>query len=142
MKFFNSIMGWFLKLRIPQIEHFMKEPLAVQEEIFKNLIESARDTEWGMVHDYKGIKSIADYKERVPVSSYDDLKPYVDRIMKGEQNVLWPTEITWFAKSSGTTADRSKFIPVSSEALEDCHFKAGRDVMALYFQQYPDTRVF
>ena len=142
MKFFNSIMGWFLKLRIPQIEHFISEPIEVQKETFTRLIESARETEWGIVHDYKSIKSIADYKARVPISSYDELKPYVDRIMKGEQNILWPSEITWFAKSSGTTADRSKFIPVSSEALEDCHFKAGRDVMALYFQQYPDTKVF
>ncbi len=142
MKFFNSIMGWFLKMRIPQIETFMKEPEKVQEETFHKLIEKSRDTEWGQKYDYESIRDIKTFKERVPISNYDELKPYIDRMIAGEQNILWPTEITWFAKSSGTTADRSKFIPVSSEALEECHFKAGRDVMALYFKENTETQVF
>jgi hypothetical protein len=118
-----------MKKRYHQIELFMKYPHEVQAEWFNELIDSGSETEWGKKHDYASLRSLADFKKAVPVSDYDDLKPYIERIMKGEQNVLWPSEIKWFAKSSGTTSDKSKFIPISKESLEDCHYKGDFDLL-------------
>ena len=142
MTIFNSVFTWFMKKRIHQIELFMKYPNEVQEEWFEQLIAGAENTEWGKKHHYKSIENLADFKERVPIQNYDTLKPYIERMLKGEQNVLWPSEIRWFAKSSGTTSDRSKFIPVSEESLEECHFKGGKDMLTLYFNNRPNARIF
>lgn len=142
MALMNSVIMWFMKKRIHQIELFMKYPHEVQEELFDKLITTAKDTEWGKKYDYKSIVSLKEFKERVPVSDYDNLKTYIDRHRKGEQNVIWPTDIKWFAKSSGTSADKSKFIPVSSESLEECHFKGGKDLLSLYCHNNPDTLLF
>lgn len=138
----NNIISWFLKQRIPQIEQFVNQPERAQEEVWHYLLRMGADTTWGREYDYKSIKTLQQFKERVPISTYADIKPYIDQLIKGKQNLLWPTEIKWFAKSSGTTADKSKFIPVSQEALDDCHFKAGRDVMALYCHNNPDNNIF
>lgn len=138
----NSIMSWVMKKRFHQIELFMKYPHEVQAEWFNELIDSGSETEWGKKHDYASLRSLADFKKAVPVSDYDDLKPYIERIMKGEQNVLWPSEIKWFAKSSGTTSDKSKFIPISKESLEDCHYKGGKDMISIYYNHKPDSRIF
>jgi hypothetical protein len=94
------------------------------------------------MHDYKSIRSVEDYKARVPVQNYESLKPAIDRLMHGEQNILWPSDIRWFAKSSGTTAGKSKFIPVSAEAMEECHYKGGKDLISLYCNNNPDTMIF
>src|SRR3978361_1947117 len=142
MTIFNSVFTWFIKKRIHQIELFKKYPNEVQKEWFEQLISEAENTEWGKKYDYKSIDDLADFKERVPIQNYDTLKPYIERMLKGEQNVLWPTEIRWFAKSSGTTSDRSKFIPVSEESLEECHFKGGKDMLTLYFNNRPGARIF
>jgi hypothetical protein len=119
----------------------MKYPFDVQQEVFSKLIEQALRTTWGVQYGFDSISSIQQYQERVPISTYDDVKPYINRLREGEQNLLWPTEIKWFAKSSGTTSDKSKFIPVSNEAMEDCHFRAGKDVIAFYTKQKPDSSV-
>ena len=142
MAIVNSIFAWYMKKRIHQIELFMKYPLDVQEEWFHTLISSAENTEWGKLYDYKSILTISQFKERVPIQNYDTLKPYIERMLKGEQNVLWPSDIKWFAKSSGTTSDRSKFIPVSTEALEECHFKGGKDMISIYCNNRPNTQMF
>jgi len=142
MTIFNSVFTWFMKKRIHQIELFMKYPNEVQEEWFEQLLTRAENTEWGKKYGYKSITTLNEYKERVPIQTYDTLKPYIERMLKGEQNVLWPSEIRWFAKSSGTTSDRSKFIPVSEEALEECHFKGGKDLLTIYFNNRPDARMF
>lgn len=142
MTFINSVFTWFMKKRIHQIELFMKYPNEVQEEWFEQLITSAEHTEWGRKYQYKNITNLNEYKERVPIQNYDTLKPYIERMLAGEQNVLWPSEIRWFAKSSGTTNDRSKFIPVSEEALEECHFKGGKDMLTLYCNNRPNARLF
>jgi hypothetical protein len=131
-----------MKKRMHQIELFIKYPHDVQEEWFQNLISSAQYTEWGKQYDYSSIYTQNQYKERVPIQNYDTLKPYIERMLKGEKNVLWPSEIKWFAKSSGTTSDRSKFIPVSEEALEECHFKGGKDLLSLYCNNRPNTKIF
>ncbi|RZJ78964.1 MAG: GH3 auxin-responsive promoter family protein [Flavobacterium sp.] len=131
-----------MKKRIHQIELFMKYPLDVQEEWLNTLVSSAENTEWGKKYDYKSILTVSQYKERVPIQNYDMLKPYIERMLKGEQNILWPSEIKWFAKSSGTTSDRSKFIPVSEEALEECHFKCGKDMISIFCNNKPNTQMF
>jgi len=142
MAIVNSIFTWYMKKRIHQIELFIKYPLDVQEEWFHTLISSAENTEWGKLYDYKSLLTISQFKERVPIQNYDTLKPFIERMLQGEQNILWPSEIKWFAKSSGTTSDRSKFIPVSEEALEECHFKGGKDMISIYCNNRPDTQMF
>lgn len=123
------------------MELFMKYPMDVQQEWFERLISSAQHTEWGKKYNYAEIESIADFKAAVPISEYDDLKPYINRIIAGEQGVLWPSEIKMFAKSSGTTNDKSKFIPVSEESLEECHYKGGKDLMSVYYNAFPDSQL-
>ena len=142
MEIFNSILTWVMKKRIHQIDLFMKYPFEVQEEIFQRLIQKGRETEYGQKFNFASIRNREDFRRKVPVVSYEELAPYIDRLMKGEQNLLWPTEVKWFAKSSGTTNARSKFIPVSQEALEDCHFKGGKDLISIYANNYPETKLF
>jgi hypothetical protein len=131
-----------MKKRMHQIELFIKYPYDVQDEWFQTLISSAQHTEWGNKYGYSSIDNQDQFKERVPIQNYESLKPYIEKMMNGEQNVLWPSEIKWFAKSSGTTNDRSKFIPVSEESLEECHFKGGKDLLSIYCDNRPDARIF
>ncbi len=142
MEIINSLMTWFMKKRIHEVELFMKYPIEVQKEVFAKLLHKAKNTEFGKKYHFHEIKTLEDFQSRVPISDYESLFPYIDRVMQGEQNLLWPTEIKWFAKSSGTTNAKSKFIPVSEEALEDCHFKGGKDLLSIYFNNHPDTKFF
>jgi hypothetical protein len=142
MGLINSILTWVMQKRIHQIELFIKYPHEVQEELFKKLIQTAKHTEFGMQFDFSSIHSYEQFRTRVPIHTYEKTFTYIDRLMKGEQNILWPSEIKWFSKSSGTTNARSKFIPVSQEALEDCHFKGGKDLLSIYVNNYPDTKLF
>lgn len=129
------------RLRISSIDNFALNPVDTQQQVFNDLLGSAQFTEFGKAHDFAHINSTADFKKAVPIGDYDTMKPWIERSMNGEQNVLWPSEINWFAKSSGTTSDKSKFIPVSKESLEDNHFKSGRDVLALYLRQFPESGI-
>ncbi|HIA35911.1 MAG TPA: GH3 auxin-responsive promoter family protein [Flavobacteriales bacterium] len=142
MALFNSILSWVMKKRVHQIDLFLKYPHDVQNEGLLKLLDKAKDTEWGKEHDYKSIRSFETYKERFPVQDYDSLKQYVIRLRQAEQNILWPSEIKWFSKSSGTTSDKSKLIPVSQEAMEECHFKAGKDILTIYCNNNPETEIF
>ncbi len=131
-----------MKKRMHQIELFMKYPNDVQNECLRKLVTSAKDTDWGRFHDYKNIQNHEQFKSTVPIQDYDTLKPFIDRVRRGEQNVLWNTEVKWFAKSSGTTNDKSKFIPVSKESLDECHYNGGRDMLSIYCSLYPETELF
>jgi hypothetical protein len=142
MTIVNSFLSWYMKKRMHQIELFMKYPEEVQEEWFASLINDSINTQWGKKYDYRSIENVNQFKERIPVQNYDTLKPYINQMLNGEQNVLWPSEIKWFAKSSGTTSDRSKFIPVSEESLEDCHFRGGKDMLAIYCNNMPHAQMF
>lgn len=142
MKLISSLINWLNVKRIYQIELFKKHPFDVQREQLFKLINHAEDTEWGQKHDFKNIESIKQFQDRVPIQTYEDVKPYVDRLLKGEKDILWPGTMKWFAKSSGTTSDKSKFIPVSKEALENCHFRGGKDSLALYFSSFPNSKMF
>ncbi|MCK5822369.1 MAG: GH3 auxin-responsive promoter family protein, partial [Bacteroidales bacterium] len=142
MPIFRSIVSWMMIKRTNEINLFKNYPFEVQQETLQKLIKKAKDTEWGKKYDYKSINTIEEYKKRVPLQYYDDIKPYVIRLRQGEQTVLWNQEIKWFAKSSGTTNDKSKFIPVSKDALEDCHFRGAKDILTIYATHHPDTKIF
>ncbi|TAE07512.1 MAG: hypothetical protein EAZ95_18325, partial [Bacteroidetes bacterium] len=126
-----------MKWRLPKIHHFMRHPHDVQAQTLDYLLRTARNTEWGKQYEYGSIKTLTQFQERVPISAYEDIVPYVERMMRGEQNVLWATPIRWFSKSSGTTNARSKFIPVSQDTLRSSHFRVGRDIFALYLDNNP-----
>ena len=138
----NSIASWVLKQRIHQIELFLKYPHEVQEELMMNLIRSSEETVVGQKYDFESIKSYQTFSERIPISTYEDLEPMIELTRKGAQNVFWNTPIKWFAKSSGTTNAKSKFIPVSNEALEDCHYKGSKDLLCMYLNNNENSEMF
>jgi hypothetical protein len=138
----NSIASWVLKQRIHQIELFLKYPHEVQEELMMNLIRSSEETVIGKKYDFGSIKSYQTFAERVPIATYEDLEPMIELTRKGAQNVFWNTPIKWFAKSSGTTNAKSKFIPVSNEALEDCHYKGSKDLLCMYLNNNENSEMF
>ena len=138
---FNSIASWLLKKRFYQIELFLKYPEEVQLEVLNQLLITAKHTETGKQYGFDAINKYELFKDRVPLCKYEDIEPLIERSRRGEQNIFWPTPIKWFAKSSGTTNAKSKFIPVSNEALEDCHFKAGKDMLSLYFNNNENSKL-
>lgn len=142
MPIISSIFNYVNSSRLKQIDLFRKYPVETQKEIFRRLLEKASNTEWGRKYRYASITSVKDYQERVPLQTYDDLMPYVERMGRGETDLLWPGKIRWFAKSSGTTSSKSKFIPMSREALEDTQYRAVKDILAIYVNNNPGTRIF
>ncbi len=138
----HSIASWFLKKRIHQMELFLKYPNEVQHELLHQLIEKAKDTEVGKKYGFHEIKDYEQFAQRLPISSYEDVQPFIERSRKGESNILWPTPIKWFAQSSGTTNARSKYIPVSSESLEDCHYAASKDLLCMYLNNNENSQLF
>jgi len=142
MPILNSFFTWIIKQRIHQIELFKQYPHEVQRDVFLRLISDAKNTEFGRKYNFKNIKAYTEFQEQVPFSTYEEIYPYIDRMMKGEQNVLWPTDINWFAKSSGTTNAKSKFIPVSQEAMDESHFSGGKDLLAIYTNNNPESLLF
>lgn len=144
MKIINKIVSKVTQKRLQQIEYFKINPEEVQGTTFSELINSGKDTKFGQEHHFEEIlknKGLRKFQELVPVRDYEELKPYIERVRKGENNVLWNTPIKWFAISSGTTSSKSKFIPVSKEALELCHFRGGKDIIVLYADQFDDTQL-
>jgi len=138
----NSIASWFLKKRFHQIELFLKYPMEVQEELLQNLLQKAKNTEIGKQYDFNSILSYREFAARVPVTNYEESEASIERARKGETNIFWPKPIKWFAKSSGTTNAKSKFIPVSQESLEDCHFAASKDLLCMYLNNNPESQLF
>lgn len=141
MALINSIASWLMKKRMHQIELFMKYPQEVQDEWMRKLSRSAKDTEFGKKYKFTSITSYNDFKDQIPLQDYETLKPFIERLRSGEQNILWPSEVKWFAKSSGTT-DKSKFLPVSKESLDGCHYNGGRDMVTLHCVNNPGTQLF
>ncbi|NNF19423.1 MAG: GH3 auxin-responsive promoter family protein [Flavobacteriaceae bacterium] len=139
---FNSIASWLLKKRYHQIELFIKYPAEVQQEVLQQLLDYAKDTEVGRKYGFDSITNYRQFSERLPILSYEEAEPMIERSRRGEHNIFWPTGIKWFAKSSGTTNAKSKFIPVSSEALEDCHYKSGKDLLCLYLNNNENSQLF
>jgi hypothetical protein len=138
----SSIFGWLMKKRIHQIDLFRKYPAEVQQEWMERLILKGRSTEFGKQYDFNDIENYTQFKANVPLHDYNSIKPWVDRAVNGEEDVLWPGDTKWFAKSSGTTDTRSKFIPVTKDSLEDCHYKGGKDLLAIYYNHHPHSKLY
>ncbi|WP_179344237.1 GH3 auxin-responsive promoter family protein [Winogradskyella ursingii] len=138
----NSIASWFLKKRFHQIELFLKYPNEVQNELLFSLLKQAKDTEIGKQYDFNSIRTYKEFSERIPIVNYEAMQPLIERSRQGEHNIFWPRPIKWFAKSSGTTNAKSKFIPVSIESLEDCHYAASKDLLCMYLNNNEDAQLF
>ncbi len=141
MPIINSILSWFVTKRKYQIDFFKRYPIEVQNDTLYKLLSQGRGTAFGNDHGFDDIENYRQFVSQVPIRDYPGIKPYIDRAMKGEPDVLWPGEIKWFAKSSGTTGDKSKFIPVTRDNIEDCHFQGGKDTLIFYFDTYPDNEL-
>jgi hypothetical protein len=129
VKLLSPLISKLARLRLPQIKNWTDHSVAAQRQVLQDLVAAGQYTEFGKKHKFHKLFSVKDFKRNVPVQDYDDMKPYIERMMQGEENVLWNTPITWFAKSSGTTSDKSKFIPISEESLKENHYKASKDVL-------------
>jgi len=138
----HKIASWVLKRRMEEIENFSRHPHKTQELVLSRLIQRARDTQWGKEYGYNDIHSFEHFRSQVPISAYEDIHPWIDRAFQGEQHVLWPGKIENFAKSSGTTNDKSKYIPLTSESIDDSHIKAGQDLLCMYFNNKPESKLF
>lgn len=138
----NSIATWLLKKRLHQMELFFKYPHEVQEELLHQLLYKAKNTEVGKRYHFSTINSYREFSQRIPVQTYEDIFRDIERSRKGEKNIFWPKPIKWFAKSSGTTNAKSKFIPVSEDSLEDCHYAGSKDLLCLYFNNNENSKLF
>lgn len=141
MSIFSPAIKRYMKLRSSAIDNFVLNPIDTQKQVFNYLIGSAQFTDYGKLYGFEHIGTIKEFKDKVPINDYESLKPFIQQILEGRQNVLWPDPIHWFAKSSGTTSDKSKFIPVSQASLDDTHFKSGKDVLSLYLRQFPQSNM-
>ena len=139
MKIFSPAISRLARLRYWRIEHWVKDPVAAQREVLQDLITHGQYTQIGRKYQFSTIFNIRKFKELVPIQTYEDLKPFIDEVMLGEADVLWNTPIEWFAKSSGTTSDKSKFIPLSQESIEDNHFQGSKDVLSIYYNAMPES---
>lgn len=138
----NSVVSWFLKKRIHDMELFMKYPQELQNNLLMDMIHYAQDTEIGKRYGYSDIKSYEQFVNRVPVTEYSDVQSAIERSKQGEKNIFWPSDIKWFAVSSGTTSSRSKYIPVSDQSLADCHYAAAKDLVCMYLNNNPNSQMF
>jgi hypothetical protein len=135
MKLLSPAISRLARFRHWRIEQWVTDPIAAQREVLQDLVTHGQYTEIGRKYGFTSLFNIRKFKAAVPIHEYDDLKPYIERLMQGEQNLLWNTPVNWFAKSSGTTSDKSKFIPITQESLEDCHYQGAKDVLTLYYHQ-------
>ena len=139
MKLLSSVISKLARMRLWRIENWINHPVAAQREVLQDLVTAAQYTEFGKKYRFSRLFSVKAFKQTVPVHEYEDLRPYIERMMQGEDNVLWNSPISWFAKSSGTTSDKSKFIPVSQESLQENHYKASKDVLTNYYKNFPSS---
>lgn len=139
MKLLSPVISRLARMRLWDVQNWISFPVSAQRNVLQHLVTQAQYTEFGRKYRFSKLFTVKDFKSRIPIHEYDDLKPYIIRMMKGEQNILWNTPINWFAKSSGTTSDKSKFIPVSDESLKDIHFKGSKDVLTSYYKNFPDS---
>ncbi|SDE64287.1 GH3 auxin-responsive promoter family protein [Riemerella columbipharyngis] len=139
---FNTVVNWFIRQRIDQIQNFIKHPIETQKGVLFSQLYKAENTIYGKKYGFRDINNYQDFSRQVPIVSYEDFEPYIERARRGEKDVIWDGSIRMFAKSSGTTNAKSKFIPISQDSLENCHFKAGKDLVAIYANNHPDNTLF
>ena len=139
MKLLSPTLSRLARMRFWRIQNWSNHPVASQREVLQHLVTAAQYTEFGKKHHFSKLFSVKDFKRSIPIQEYDDVKPYIQKMMDGEENILWNTPVNWFAKSSGTTSDKSKFIPISEESLQDNHFKGSKDVLTTYYENFPSS---
>ncbi|UOE41048.1 GH3 auxin-responsive promoter family protein [Chryseobacterium suipulveris] len=139
---FNTVVNWFIRQRIDQIQNFMKHPVETQNGVLFSQLYFAENTDYGKIHGFSSVSNYGDFRRNVPIVTYEDFEPYIEKARQGMADIFWPGNIRRFAKSSGTTNAKSKFIPISDEALEDCHFKAGKDLLSIYANNHPENNLF
>jgi phenylacetate-coenzyme A ligase PaaK-like adenylate-forming protein len=139
MKLLSPAISGLARLRLSSIQRWMTDPVTTQFTVWQDLVAAGQYTEFGRKHNFSRVQTLQEYKKQVPLQDYDSLKPYIEKMLRGEENILWNAPVTWFAKSSGTTGDKSKFIPVSRESLKDNHYKAFRDVLTFYYSSHPES---
>ncbi len=139
---FDTIFSWIIKKRIDQIEQFTNNPIQAQQAVFTALVDKAKNTEIGKNHGFAGVSNFNEFKQNTPIRTYEELFPFIEKSMKGQENILWPGKIQWFSKSSGTTNAKSKLIPVTQEAIQDCHYKGGKDLLSIYYHNNPNAKLF
>ncbi len=125
-----------------ELDRHQTDSEQLQRDVLQHLTTAARDTEYGRLHHFDAIGGYEDFTRSIPVNTYEELKGSIDRMRHGESDVLWPGKVKWYAKSSGTTNDKSKFIPVSPEGLQKIHYRGGFDSVALYLRNNPQSRIF
>ena len=138
----NSLFSWVIKKRITQIERFKKKPIEVQNELLFLLLKKAKKTFWGKKYNFNAIETYAQFKQIIPLQTYSDVQPFIEKSIQGEENILWPGKTKWFAKSSGTTTFKSKFIPITKDSLFHCHYKGGKDLLGIYYHTYPNRKLY
>jgi hypothetical protein len=141
-KWVNKVFREIYRYRLKRIQEYMQHPERIQQEVLANLLETAKHTEWGKKYHFSRIKTAQEFANAVPIQNYDTLYPYIEKMMHGAEDVLWSGQIKWFSKSSGTTSGRSKYIPVSSENLKECHIKGTWDTMTFFYDERDDARQF
>lgn len=139
---FNSVVNWFIKQRIPQIENFIENPIETQNGVLFSLLLRAENTEYGQQYGFKDISNYEDFKKQIPIVTYEEIEPYIEKARQGAKDILWRGTTKQFAKSSGTTNAKSKFIPITADSLEQCHYKAGKDLVAIYAHNHPENNLF
>ena len=138
----NAVFSWFIRKRLHQIALFRQYPIEVQDEVLQNHMAALSKTQFGKAHGITPNTNLEAYRSQVPLRDYNALKPWISQVREGESDVLWPGQVKWHAKSSGTTSDKSKFIPVTEDALEKCHYKGGKDLLAMYVDAVPKARLY
>jgi len=139
LKLLSPVISRLARMRFGGVQNWISFPVSAQRNVLQHIVTQAQYTEFGRKYNFSKLFTVKDFKARIPIQEYDDLKPYINRMMAGEENILWNTPIYWFAKSSGTTSDKSKFIPISEDSLKDMHFKASKDVLTNYYKNFPDS---
>jgi hypothetical protein len=138
----NTLFSWVMKKRLKSIDFYRKNPFLVQSRIFNLLIQNGAQTVFGKQFQFNKIKTSLDFSKYVPLQDYETLRPWVEQGMKGGTNVLWPSDILSYAKSSGTTGSKSKLIPITKESLKACHQKAGKDILAIHYAGNPKSQLY
>lgn len=139
---FNTVINWFIRQRIDQIQNFVKYPIETQEGLLFSQLFHAEETEYGQKNGFSSISNYRDFQRKVPIVYYEDFEPFIEKARQGQKDIIWPGFIKQFAKSSGTTNAKSKYIPITDESLEDCHYKAGKDLISIYVNNHPESELF
>jgi hypothetical protein len=142
MKWINASLKAYMKSRLFHIDFFRNNPIETQQRVYKQLIYSGKHTLWGKTYKYASIETYQQFAEQVPLQTYEQAFPYIERVLKGEKDVLWPGKVKWFSKSSGTTNDKSKYIPVTNLSLDETHYRGGKDLIACYFENTENSQLF